>query len=134
MGMTARMRRADRLAEGLLLIQEITLDRKDGEEPDEAAAQLLLDRAGEEILPKFNAHLKALGLRPVHLDRVYRGAARPKPSFHLLLLGIRMATRLEAVEQAFVESGPEAARQLREARIRLKAPRALPPLSGSVPF
>jgi len=117
--MKMRMTRADRLADVIRLLREVTSDNAPSREPDEAAARQRLEEVIQDILPKYNAHLRAFGLRPVDADKVYRGKERPTPSFHLLLLGMRMATRMERVEKDYLTSRTDAPKALEEAKRKL---------------
>lgn len=77
----------------------------------------------------LSENLRALGARPVDIDKVYRRVAgktsRPSPVMHLLLLGARIARRVEPIETRFITSRPDGRHLIGEARARLKPSRTI---------
>lgn len=128
--MAVRMPRQKRLAQVLNLLEEILPpDRPGAREETEDQAAARLDRVERDVMPQMNEHLRALGARPVDIDKVYRRVAgktsRPSPAMHLLLLGARIARRVGPIETRFIASRPDGRHLIGEARARLKPSRTI---------
>lgn len=117
------MPRYERIARSIALLQEISPSRPltTPETDDEATARLA--RVEREVMPTLNGHMRALGLRPVDADKVHRGAARPSPGLHLVLLGMRIASRMESVETRYIQSRPDGLARIDAALGRIAAKR-----------